>query len=387
MIKLYRISKILLLVILSLAAVCFLNGCAKKKPIRIGFVAHMFGPQSDIGVQFRNGSQLAVDDINASGGIDGRPIELIVRDDKGTPEGVRAVDRELIKEGVVAIIGHDTSALTKVAIPVTDAAHMVLISPGSASSELNRMSHYYFRVNSGVDERTSDYAHYIYQDRDIKQIGIIYDTDNAALSQSYMEQLVSAYKRLGGKVDNVVAFSSKTKPNFGVLIKKLRNNQDEGLFIIAGSMDSALIAQRTRQIGWNVPLFCSFWPDSEMLMKFGGKAVEGITIEGNYDLNNKSPEFLGFVARYKAKYGTSFVDTSARGYETVQILATALKKTGGNAKGLRQALLETKNYKGVMDTISFDKHGGAVRPLYIEILRGGKIKIYKLPPPYKQLSK
>jgi len=112
-------------------------GCVQKEPIRVGFVAELTGRQADLGVQERNAAELAVDKINAAGGVAGRPIELVVRDDRGTSEGAQAADRELIAARVVAIIGHATSGQTIAALPVAEQAGMVLISPSSSTPKLS----------------------------------------------------------------------------------------------------------------------------------------------------------------------------------------------------------------------------------------------------------
>lgn len=353
-----RYKSLLVLVLISLSIgvlVCALVGCGRKEPVLIGYAVQLTGEQSDIGVQWRNGIELAVDKINSSGGINGRPIKLVIHDDNGTPEGARSADRELIKSGVVAIIGHGTSAQTEAALLVINAAHIMLISPGASSPELSTLSNYYFQVNTKLDVRVSDYAYYIYKTRGIKRIAIIYDSDNTALSKPYREYFASIYKSLGGKIVSLIVFSSKTKPNFSVLVKKLRAINAEGLLIIAGSYDTAFIAQRARLIGWDVPLFSSFWADLDIIKQFGGKAVEGITVEQNYDLDSKSPEFLAFKTNYQKAYGSKHIDTSALGYETIQILAAALKKTGGSRDGLREALLDPRSFKGLMDNFSFEK--------------------------------
>lgn len=110
-----------------------LSGCAYRSPIRVGFAGELTGRQADLGVHGRNGAQLAVEAINAAGGVAGRPIELLVRDDRGTSEGAQAADRELISEGVVAIIGHMTSAQTVAGRLVTELAKMVLFSPAAST--------------------------------------------------------------------------------------------------------------------------------------------------------------------------------------------------------------------------------------------------------------
>lgn len=357
-------AKLLLFVI---TTILIIAGCAKKQPIRIGFSEQLTGAQSELGVETRNGVLLAVDNINAAGGINGRKIELVIRDDKGTPEGIRAADRSLIKDGVVAIIGHATSEQTKTALPVIDAAHVVLISPSAAASELNLKSKYFFRVISELKARASDFAESIYERRKLKRMAIIYDVDNAAFSDPYQQTFSAKYESLGGKIVSRVDFSSVKSPNFDPLLKKIRAAGADGLLIVANSYDTAFIAQRTRVIGWDVPLFSSSWAE-EVLMKLGGKAVEGMEIEQYYNLNSKSPAFLKFRSQYQSRYGEQPIGVSALGYETVEVLAAALRKTGGSSAGLREALLETKNFKGLADTFSFDKTGGAVRPIYVKTL-------------------
>jgi branched-chain amino acid transport system substrate-binding protein len=327
---------------------------------------------------------LATERINASGGINGRPIELVIRDDKGTPEGARATDRELIKSGVVAIIGHVTSTQTKAALPVINATHTVLISPTAAASELSRQSHYFFRVISVLEKRASGFARSIYQRRSITRMAIVYDTDNAAYSLPYRDSFAAEHKSLGGKIVSTIAFSSRTKPDFNLMLLKLRKTRPDGILIIANSFDAALVAQRSRIIGWDVPLFCSGMAQMETVSRLGGKAIEGMEIEQYYNVNSRSPAFLTFKSDYQLRFGEAPTGISALAYETVEVLAAALNKTDGRREGLREALLETKDFKGLVDTFSFNKYGAAVRSSYVGIIRNGKtvtIAITKPPKP------
>jgi branched-chain amino acid transport system substrate-binding protein len=141
--------------------------------------------------------------------------------------------------------------------------------------------------------------------------------------------------------------------------------------IIAFTYQTALIAQRTHVIGWDVPLFSSPGAQIQPVVELGGKAVEGMEFVQNFDLNSRSPAFLDFKARYHERFGdpTTF---GGLGYETVEVLATGLKKTGGKREGLREALLETKEFKGLSDTFSFDDDGGVMRTSYIAAIRDGK---------------
>lgn len=127
-------------------AAFFLVNCTGKEPVRMGFVAQLTGIQAELGVQERNGVQMVVEEINAAGGVAGRPIELIVQDDLGTPEGAQAADHELIKAGVVAIIGHATSGQTVAGLAVTNPAHVVMLSPTASTPELSGQDDYFFRI-------------------------------------------------------------------------------------------------------------------------------------------------------------------------------------------------------------------------------------------------
>lgn len=364
---------IILIVALIGVLMSVFEGCARKEPIKIGYAAQLTGIQSNIGVQARNGVQLAVEEINDSGGIDGRQIDLLVRDDKGKPDEAQIVDKELIKAGVVAIIGHATSGQTKAVIPIINDAHIVLISPTSSAPDLTDKSKYFFRVTIPHDVRAAAFAQLIYQHRHIKKIAVIYDTDNAAYSQSYQERFTSKFRELGGTVSKVTPFSSKEEPNFDPMLKDLRSTGVQGLLIIASDFDTALIAQRTRLIGWNIPLFSSGWAQTETLIKSGGRAVEGIEIEQSYNLDSKSKAYSDFRKNYQKRFGQEPNYAAALGYEAAEVLIAALKKTGGKPDGLREELLKTSNFKGLVDTFSFNKYGDAVRPFYVGVIRNGKI--------------
>jgi branched-chain amino acid transport system substrate-binding protein len=355
-----------------MASLIFLQGCAGRKPVPVGFAGRLTGAQSDLGIQIRNGVQLAVEDVNASGGINGRPIELIIRNDEGTPKGAISADRQLIDAGVVAIIGHVLSTETGAALPTINKARIVIISPSASSPKLTELSPYYFQVNPRLQSRLPDFARYIYQTRGMKTLAITYDTDNPVFTRSYYDLFSSAYRKLGGKVTGVVAFSFKSKPNFNALVKQLRAGKQDGLLIIASSPDTAIISQQTRLIGWNVALFSSFWADLDVVNTLGGRAVQGMALETSFNVQSKSPKLQNFIRRYRAKYGpaTSF-ESAIGGYETLMLLAEVLKKTNGSKEGLRKALLDIKSFEGLIDTFHFDKNHGAVRPSYVRIIRPG----------------
>jgi len=350
----------------------FLGSCTKDEPVRVGFCAELTGKQAELGVQERNGVQMAVEKINSSGGIGGRQIELIVLDDLGTPEGAKASDRELIEKGVVAIIGHATSAQTIAGLSITNPAHVVMLSPTASTAELSGKDDYFLRVIQPLFERAGGLAQHAYLRRGVQRLAVIYDTRNAAYVQSFSKTFVEKYRSLGGKVSGEAGYSSAKRTDFDPLLAKLRASKADGLLIIASDNDTAIIAQRARLIGWKAPLFTSAWAQTETLIKNGGEAVEGMDLEQTYSLNSQAPDFLDFKARYQQQFGRAPSFGASLGYEAAVVLAAALEKCGGKAEGVRQALLETRDFKGLVDNFSIDKYGDVVRPFYLGTIRDGK---------------
>ena len=157
-------------------------GCGDNEPIKIGFVAGITGRTSELGISERAGVMLAVAEVNASGGIKGRPIELIVKDDQNDTKTALEVDQELIERGVVAIIGHATSTMTKAVVPLVNQSKILMISPTASTTDLSGMDDFLIRITPLSDAEMSALAE-LANNRDIKTIAIIYDFSNKSLYQ------------------------------------------------------------------------------------------------------------------------------------------------------------------------------------------------------------
>lgn len=369
-----RSSKLrtLILAIIILSAPLIIAGCATKEPIRIGFAAELTGRQAELGVQERNGVQMAIDKINASGGIAGRKVELLVRDDLGTINGAQNADRDLIEAGVVAIIGHATSKQSQAGLSITEPAKMLLLSPTTSSAEFSSKDDYFFRLVQTLVDRARGLAEYTIQRRGLARLAVIYDTNNDAYVQSYLKTFSDEYKILGGEIVGQESFDSMLQTDFDPLLLKLRKQNPNVLLIITGDADAALIAQRARLSGWQIPLMTTSWAETQTLIENGGLAVEGMELEQLNCLNNLTTAYSDFVSSYETRYGKSPSFGAFLGYDATQVLAMALEKTDGKAEGLKAAMLTIRDYQGLVDTISFDEYGDVVESFSLCIIRNGK---------------
>lgn len=369
--KWFRIAAILLI---GIGAVLY-STLIETKPVLVGFVAQMTGKQAELGVQERNGVILAVEDINAAGGIDGRKIELITRDDFGAPDKAQSADDELVKAGVVAIIGHATSGQAVAGLKVTNAAQVAMISPTVSTPALSGQDDYFFRVYPTFKDSSQAFAAHVFKTEGLKRLAIIRDTDNAAYAETYRNTFADRFTALNGVISREVSFSSARQPDFSALLAELNDGLADGLLIIASDIDTALIAQKARIMNWNVPLFTSAWAQTETLISKGGKAVEGMKLEQSFAAGSQAPAFLAFKSRFQSRFGQPPSFGAAFGYEAAMVLAAALRKTDGRAAGLKKAILETGNFKGLMDDFSLDQFGDVKRPFYLSAVDDGKFVI------------
>jgi len=349
----------------------FLSSCGSREPIRVGFVAGLSGPNAALGVDGRDGALLAVEKINSEGGVNGRPIELIIRDDLGTPDGAVAADDELINtEGVSAIIGHMTSGTMMAAWPRVKDSGVVFLSPTVSTPQLSGIRDNFFRlipVNSANAKKLADYA---FTDLSIENVAIFFDKDNAAFTDTYRYGFSEQFTSNGGNILLEYEFSSSSAPDFKPVLADLKRQEPDGIFIIASAVDTALVAQQVRLLDMDVQLLTSNWALTEDLIENGGQAVDGIIAVVANDENNQSPAYLDFSNRFQERFGHKPTFAAGYGYEAVLVLANAYQLDDDH--GLVDALLKTNNFPGLNGNISFDTFGDVIRNLYLIAVRDGK---------------
>lgn len=349
----------------------------KTKSVSIGFVADLSGKKSELGVQTRNGVQLAIEKVNANGGINGHEIRLIIKDDKGTKENATIADQELIDDKVVAIIGHTTSAQTLYGMEVTEKNKVLMIGTTVSTPLLSGKDDNFIRVYPSFDKSARSYADYIYGEAGKKSMVIIYDIDNEAYSKTYSDIFSKEYIDQGGSVLDIIPYASGETKSFTTIIQKCMEYKPEGCLIIASDVDTAFIAQRARVLGWDVQFFTSAWAQTRTLISSGGEAVDGIITEQAYPIIGGSKSFNSFLTEYKNRFGTEPYFSAAFGYEAAMVIAEALKGTDGKKEDLKEEILKIKDFQGINDSFSFDRFGDVERPFYMSKVKNQEFVVLK----------
>lgn len=357
-------SALVLPVMLLVLAVA-MSGCRNREPIKLGFAASMTGNMGDLGVAGRDGAQMAVDEVNAAGGVGGRPLQLVARDDRSDPAVAKEVDRELIREGVVAIIGHLTSDMSLAAAPVAGEAGVLLFGPTGGTRQLTGIDDFFVRIYPDNHVAAGRLAEYLRQRLDLRTVSVAYDISNDSYTEDYLSFFRRQFGGTGGKLGVIVPFASKQRPSYLQLADALVRSRPNGIFILAGAVDTAMICQQIRKLDPAVPLFAAEWAGSTELLKMGGSAVEGLTLCRYFDSSDQSPSYLRFKSAYRERYKVEPTFAAAYSYEAVKIVAAALARNGGDPRRLKETLLAMGKYQGLQGEITLDRFGDAVRKVFV----------------------
>lgn len=359
-----------------------LSGCALSRPIQIGFVGELSGRDAVLGVQARNGAQMAVDEINERGGIAGHTLEMLVYDNAGKVETLLSADQELIERKVVAITGHTTSWESIAALDLLEKEGMILFSPSTSTPALSQKSDNFYRLIPSSVAQSYPLAEYLANHLNVHRAAVLFEADNAAFTQTYADAFIQHFNELGGQITVRSSYSSSANPDFAQIITHLRSaGQADALLLVTSSAETALLAQQVRLQDWDVQLATSNWAYTGELLQNGGRAVEGILITSQFNSNCQNQHYLDFKSKYQDKYGQAPAFVAVISYETIQVLASALEQTNGRREGLGEALLKTGRYQGLCDEIIMDSYGDVQRTLYLVTVKGGAFDVIEEFPP------
>ncbi len=348
----------------------FLNGC-EKEPIRIGFVGGMSGRVADLGVGGRNGALLAFEERNAHGGINGRQVELIVRDDEQNQDTAKKVTCELIEQKAEAIIGPMTSSMAQVMVPIVNKARLVTVSPTVTTSDLSGLDDYFLRVLPDTNSYAPKSAHFHFERLGLRRAALIYDAGNSSYTVSWLTAFRKTFEALGGKIVAVNSFKSGGNVAFSPVVRDVLQHNPDLVVLVCSTVDAALLCQQVRKLAPHLTISVSEWGSTERFVELGGSAVEGVYIAQFVDYNNTTPRYRNFLESYRRRFGQEPGFSAQGGYDAATVVMDALagKKDG---HPLKDAILATGVFQGVQRRIALDRFGDTKSSTYITVVKGGR---------------
>jgi branched-chain amino acid transport system substrate-binding protein len=356
-----------------LAMTLFVSGCGDRQPVKIGFVAGLTGRQSDIGVAGRNGVILAVEEINKNGGIAGRPVELVVKDDKNDPDVVRLVDEEFIHAGIGTIIGHMTSVAAVASLPVIAGGKVLIVSPTATADVLSGRDDLMITVMPPLGFSARAQATYAVDTLGLKKMVVIYDRSNADFSQAWEQAFTAKYEELGGKIVTKITFISGKSVNYESLANDVAGYSPEGVLIIGGAVDAAVLSQWLRKSQLTAPIFSSSWAMTDDFIQHGGLAAEGVIFSSPFVPDAQGLSYSKFTRNYQERFGNRPNYAAAYGYEAAQILLAGVKKAGNTeAQAVKAAIIAQRQFTGVWNDITINATGDTTRLARLIVVKDGQ---------------
>ena len=352
-----------------------LSGCKPSEPLRIGFVAGISGRVADSGVTGRDAAQFAVEECNKAGGIGGRRVVLVTKDDEHRPEVAGRVVRELISEGVSAIVGPMTSDMGMAVVPIVDEARILMVSPAVTTEALTGIDDFFFRVVSTTRTFASRNAAYQIKTNRMSRVAAAYDLGNKFFTQNWLDNFRTAFAEGGGEIITTVSFESGKSTTFLQIAQDLLIAAPNGILIVANSMDSALLCLQIRRLNGSIPITLSDWGATERLLELGGKAVEDVTVVQTLDRDSQAPGYTAFRKAYMERFHREPGFPGVYTFDAMSLVLEALAKQKPG-RSLKETVLDIRRFEGLQGSYSFDDFGDVKRPHgSISVVRDGKFVV------------
>lgn len=352
-----------------------LLGCKPSEPISIGFVAGVSGRVADLGVSGRDAAQLAVEHRNQAGGISGRRVHLIIKNDEQLPDVARQVMRNLIHEGVSAVIGPMTSDMGIAVVPVANETGVLVVSPTVTTEALSGIDDQFFRVTSTTRSFASRNASYQIKAGRMRRVAAAYDLGNRSFTENWLENFRQAFAEGGGEILTTLGFEVSNDTTFLQIARDLLAVRPDGVLIVANSMDSALLCRQLRKLDEIIPITLADWGATERLLELGGKAVEGVTVVQTFDRNCIAPRYQEFRRIYLERFNREPGFSGVYTFDAANVVMDAMSRQK-SGQSLKETVLAIRKFEGLQGPFSFDDFGDVRRPhASMSIVRDGQFVV------------
>jgi branched-chain amino acid transport system substrate-binding protein len=336
-----------------------------KPPYKIGGIFSITGPQSFLGDPEKKSMELAVEQINQAGGIDGRMLEAVIYDTEGDPsKALNAANRLISRDNVIAIIGPSLTPTTLAVMPLIQRAQIPFISCAAGNKIVSPVDPWVFKTaQSDILAVAAIYEHL--KSKEIKKIGII--TVANAFGESGREQLVAQAEAFGLTIVRDETFGAGDTDMTAQLTKITKENP-QAIVCWGTNPGPAVIARNVQQLGITIPLYQSHGVASPKFIELAGDAAEGILLPtGKILVADLLPDddpqkkvLTDYMAAYGAKFKTPVSGFGGYSYDAVNILAKAMAGSNGDKDKIRAGIENLKGHVGISGTFNFSEteHNG-----------------------------
>lgn len=369
--------------LISLTIIAALLGAIACQPsggggdkVRIGVFMSLTGDTANFGISSTNGIKMAADEVNATGGINGKQIELLVQDDRSdASEAATIVTKFVTQDQVHAILGEVASSRSIAAAPIAQNAKIPMLTPSSTNPEVTRKGDYIFRSCFIDPVQGAAIAQFAARTLNSKRGALMVDRKND-YSTGLEKVINEVFTRLGGQIVVTQSYQAADQ-DFNAQITSIKGANPDVIFVPGYYGDVGLFAKQARDKGITVPIVGGDGWDSPSLYQIGGAALNGCYFSNHYSPDDADPLVQKFVNDYKSRFGTVPDALAATAYDAARIMFDAIKRANSlEGTAIRNALAATKDFPGVTGKVTFNENRDAVKPIVmIKIEDGGKFVV------------
>lgn len=362
------------LLLLAVASFSF-AAVAADDVIKVGEYASLTGKEAAFGQSSHKGTLLAIEELNAKGGVLGHQLKLISEDNQSKADETANIAEKLIsRDKVVALLGEVASGRSLVAAPICQQNHIPMISPSSTNPKVTEVGDYIFRVCFIDPFQGKLLANFATKTLKAKKVATLTDVAapySVGLGSFFKEQ----YLANGGQIVSERKYSGGDK-DFKAQLTAIKASKPDAIFVPGYYNEAGLISRQARQLGMNIPLFGGDGWEAPELLQIGGKGVEGNYYSTHYSAEDTSPMVQEFVKKFKARFNGEVPDAmAALGYDSAAVLVDAIKRAGTtDGPKLRDAIAATKDYVGITGKTTLDANRNASKGAVIITIKDGKFK-------------
>ena len=346
------------------------QAASAAEPIRIGAYASLTGKEATWGQAFEKGTRLAVDEINAAGGVLGRPLALVIEDNQSKPGDSATVVRKLIsREKIVAILGEVSSGRSLEAAPICQRAGIPMISSGS-NPKVTEVGNFIFRAHFIDPFQGTVMAKFAREKLGAKRVALLTEVSNAyavGLAKYFIEDV----KSHDGSVVIEQKYSGGER-DFKAQLTAIKAVGADVLFVPGYYTEVGLIVAQARQLGLTIPVLGGDGWSAPQLMELGGTALINTYYCDNFSTESELEATRSFIARFRQRYGAAPDGIAADAFDSILMLADAIKRAGSpDPAKIRDALATIRNLPGVGGPLTVNDRRDQLKPAYILGYRDG----------------
>jgi branched-chain amino acid transport system substrate-binding protein len=347
-----------------------------QETIKIGFFAPLTGFAAADGASTKHSAEIAVEELNAAGGIKGKKVELVVYDDRHDSKEAVAIANKLIeKDQVAGVVSGSYSMPSRVTAPIFAKAGLPMVVAYAVHPDVTKAGPCVFRngyLGQVEGWAAAESAVKLQKARKIAVLTV--DNDFGRVTGA---AFIERAKKLGAEIHSDQVYKLGEK-EFGPYLTKLQGQNIDLIFHTSYYNEGAQIVRKAKELGITAKQEATEGIDSAIFLQLAGAAAEGVTFTTNLNRDDPRPEVQSFLKKYQAKTGSPADMVGASAYDAVKILARGIEQAGTEAKGICAALTGLRDYPAITGKISKFTKGEVNKPVQIQIIRDGKVRSFAI---------